>query len=48
MGNNNYGVISEQGFVEGSGLGFEPVKETELQKDNFSKEEDNKEETAKE
>lgn len=47
MDKGNYGVISEQGFVAGSGLGFEPVKESELQKDNFSKEDD-KEETTKE
>ncbi len=28
--NNNYGVIQEQGFVVGNGLGFQPVKENEL------------------
>ncbi len=28
------GVITEQGFVAGSGLGFEPVKESDLHKNN--------------
>lgn len=35
------GVLTEQGFVEGSGLGFKPIKENELHKDN-TKEETNK------
>lgn len=30
MSNKNYGVIQEQGFVVGNGLGFQPVKENEL------------------
>lgn len=30
MDNKNYGVITEQGFVAGNGLGFQPVKENEL------------------
>lgn len=28
--NKNVGVITEQGFVAGSGLGFSPIKENEL------------------
>ena len=28
--NKNVGVITEQGFVAGQGLGFNPVKESEL------------------
>ena len=31
--NKNIGVINEQGFVAGSGLGFAPIKENELQND---------------
>lgn len=31
--NGNFGVINEQGFVAGNGLGFEPVHEKELNKD---------------
>ena len=31
--NKNIGVINEQGFVIGSGLGFAPIKENELQND---------------
>ena len=30
MSNKNYGVIQEQGFIVGNGLGFQPVKENEL------------------
>lgn len=30
MPKNDFGVITEQGFVAGSGLGFNPVKESEL------------------
>ena len=30
MDNKNYGVITEQGFVAGNGLGFQPVKESDL------------------
>lgn len=30
MNDKNYGVIQEQGFVVGNGLGFQPVKENEL------------------
>ena len=28
--NKNIGVLTEQGYVAGSGLGFNPVKESEL------------------
>lgn len=31
--NNNIGVLTEQGFVAGNGLGFNPIKENELQND---------------
>lgn len=31
--NKNIGVISEQGFVAGMGLGFNPLKENELNPD---------------
>ncbi len=34
------GVLTEQGFVEGSGLGFNPINENELHKDNTKKEEE--------
>lgn len=30
MSNENYGVISEQGFVTGNGLGFSPLNEEDL------------------
>lgn len=30
MDNKNYGIITEQGFIVGNGLGFQPVKESEL------------------
>ena len=33
--NNNIGVITEQGFVAGNGLGFNPVNEEDL---NINKE----------
>jgi hypothetical protein len=41
---NDIGVITEQGFVAGSGLGFNPVQENELnpsdkKKDNTKKDE---------
>lgn len=36
--NNNIGVITEQGFVAGEGLGFEPVKEEDLNNNNPSEE----------
>ena len=36
------GIITEQGFVAGSGLGFEPVKESDLNKDKDSKKEEKK------
>ena len=29
----NIGVITEQGFVAGSGLGFQEVKKSDLEKD---------------
>lgn len=35
--NKNIGVITEQGFVEGSGLGFAPIAENELNKDDHTK-----------
>ena len=33
MSNKNIGIINEQGFVAGSGLGFQEVKKGELDKD---------------
>ena len=39
MDNKNYGVIQEQGFVVGNGLGFQPVKESELNPNNKSESE---------
>lgn len=30
MSNKNIGVISEQGFVAGNGLGFNPLNEEDL------------------
>lgn len=30
MPDNNYGVLTEQGFVAGSGLGFNPIAESEI------------------
>lgn len=32
MSNKNIGVITEQGFVAGNGLGFNPINENELNK----------------
>lgn len=32
MSNNNVGVIQEQGFIAGNGLGFNPVSEEEKKK----------------
>lgn len=37
MPNNKPGVITEQGFVAGSGLGFNPINEKELNKDSYNK-----------
>lgn len=37
----NYGVLNEQGFVAGSGLGFNPIKESEL---NNNEEKENEKE----
>lgn len=36
MSNNNFGLLTEQGFLVGSGLGFQSIKEEEL---NLKKEE---------
>ena len=36
---NNVGVITEQGFVAGQGLGFNPVNLNEHKKDDNSKNE---------
>lgn len=33
----NIGVLTEQGFVEGSGLGFNPINENELDKNQANK-----------
>ena len=43
MSNDNVGIINEQGFVAGNGLGFNPINEKDLYKnseDNENKEED--------
>lgn len=41
--NTEYGVINEQGFVAGNGLGFNPFDENELNPSNSDvKTEDNK------
>lgn len=42
MNNNNVGVITEQGFVAGNGLGFNPLSEQDLKK--VKSEEENKKE----
>lgn len=39
MDDKNVGVIVEQGFVAGEGLGFKPVSEQELKPDQEKKEE---------
>lgn len=35
MNNPNVGVIQEQGFVAGTGLGFSPIDESELQNEQL-------------
>lgn len=47
MKNSDIGVITEQGFVAGNNLGFNPIKENDLNplkkdKDDSNKEENNK------
>lgn len=39
---NDIGVITEQGFVAGSGLGFNPVNETDLNPSNKKDKEESK------
>ena len=41
--NKNIGVINEQGFVAGFGLGFSPIKENELQNNVPNEKEENPE-----
>lgn len=36
---NNIGVINEQGFVAGNGLGFNPINEKDLNKTSKEKNE---------
>lgn len=38
--NKDVGVITEQGFVEGNGLGYIPIKEEELNKNTNTTEEE--------
>ncbi len=38
---NNIGVITEQGFVAGNGLGFDPVNEKDLNRKDDKKENHN-------
>ena len=42
--NKNIGVITEQGYVAGNGLGFNPLKKKEVKslEDKKEKEKDNK------
>lgn len=40
----NYGVLTEQGYIMGQGLGFAPIKESEL---NKNEEEEKKDEEKK-
>jgi hypothetical protein len=40
---SDYGVIQEQGFVTGSGLGFKPVSESDQQKIKKDSDKDKKE-----
>ena len=39
--NSEYGVINEQGFVAGNGLGFNPFDETDLNPNQKSEDESN-------
>lgn len=39
--NKNIGVITEQGFVAGNGLGFNPVNEKDLNIDKKEEKENN-------
>lgn len=45
MSKSNFGVITEQGFVAGNGLGYEPVSEEDLNIKN--EEEENESNTSK-
>ena len=40
--NNNIGIITEQGFVAGNGLGFNPLNEQDLKKIKNEEEKENK------
>jgi hypothetical protein len=44
MDNQNPGIIQEQGFVQGTGLGFQPLTESEKKKleDKFTTEQTQK------
>lgn len=39
----NIGIITEQGFVAGSGLGFQEVKKSDLEKDKKDQKKEPKE-----
>lgn len=43
MSNNPIGVITEQGYAVGQGLGFNPFNENELKKDPYKNNKDKEE-----
>ena len=43
----NIGIVTEQGFVAGSGLGFQEVKKSDLEKDNKGQKKEPKEKNKK-
>lgn len=45
MPGKQIGIINEQGFVEGIGLGFDPINENELHKDSKKKDKDKNKES---
>ena len=47
MENKNIGVITEQGYAVGQGLGFNPFNENELNKNTYEKNKDEKKEEEK-
>ena len=47
MDKKNVGVITEQGFVAGSGLGYKPVNEEDLFKDHKKNSSDDEDKSKK-
>lgn len=42
MTEKNFGVLTEQGYIMGQGLGFAPIKESELKNEEEEKKDEEK------